>query len=87
MEIHSMIIVVRATFLKSNKTNIIHKFFWVSVCTGAKLLRIWYDEIDGYIKIQDRIRYLMLFDYGGSIKFVIRLNILQAKKVVLQIVR
>ena len=30
--------------------------------TGAKPLRIRYDEIDGFVKIQDRIRYLVLFD-------------------------
>ena len=45
-------------------------------CVGAKLLCIKYDERDGYIKIQDRIRYLALFDYGwfdiicGKIKYI-----------------
>ena len=30
--------------------------------TGAKRLRIRYDEIDGFIKIHNGIRYLVLFD-------------------------
>ena len=28
---------------------------------GAKLLRIWFEKIDGFIKIYDGIRYLVLF--------------------------
>ena len=28
---------------------------------GAKPLRIWFDKIDGFIKIYDGIRYLILF--------------------------
>ena len=30
---------------------------------GAKPLHIRFDKIDGFIKIHDRIRYLVLFDY------------------------
>ena len=32
--------------------------------TGAKPLRIGFDKIDGYIKIDEKIRYLVLFDHG-----------------------
>ena len=41
--------------------------------TGAKPLRIRFDEIDGLIKIYDRIRYLLLFDYEwfDKIKYLI----------------
>ena len=28
---------------------------------GAKPLRIWFEKIDGFVKIYDRIRYLALF--------------------------
>ena len=35
---------------------------------GAKLLRIKFDKIDGFIKIHDKIRYLILFDYSYSDK-------------------
>ena len=31
---------------------------------GAKPLHIRFDEIDGFIKINDKIRYLALFDYS-----------------------
>ena len=43
---------------------------------GAKPLRIMFDEIDRFVKIHIRIRYLALFDYGCVIKVVIGLNIL-----------
>ena len=38
---------------------------------GAKPLDIRFDEIDGFIKIHDGIRYLVLFDHGlfGKICF------------------
>ena len=38
---------------------------------GAKPLRIRFDEIDGFIKIYDGIRYLILFVHVGMMKFVI----------------
>ena len=50
--------------------------------TSAKLLRIRYDKIDGFIKIHNKIRHLVLFDdwcdsICDRIKYLIR------KKVVL----
>ena len=30
---------------------------------GEKPLRIWFNKIDGFIKIYDGIRYLVLFNY------------------------
>ena len=44
--------------------------------TGAKPLCIKLDQIDGFIKITVRIRYLVLLTIGGFIKFAIWLNIL-----------
>ena len=32
--------------------------------TGAKPLRFRFDKIDGFIKIHDKIRYLVLFDFS-----------------------
>ena len=32
--------------------------------TGAKPLRMRFDKIDGFIKIHDKIRYLVIFDYS-----------------------
>ena len=31
---------------------------------GAKPLRIKFNKVDGFIKVYDRIIYLVLFDYG-----------------------
>ena len=32
--------------------------------TGAKTLRIRFDKTDGFIKIYDKIRHLVIFDYS-----------------------
>ena len=48
---------------KSYKTyeNILIYDIWYKTFMGAKPLRIRFDEIDGFIKIYDGIRYLVLF--------------------------
>ena len=51
---------------------------------GAKPLGIRYDEIGAFIKIQDRIRYLVLFDYGWFDKICDKIKYLISKKVELQ---
>ena len=43
---------------------------------GSISLHIRFDEIDGFIKIYDRIRYLVFLVLVGKIKFTIELNIL-----------
>ena len=43
--------------------------------TAAKPLHIRFNKIDGLIKIQKKIRYLVLFYIVVLIKFVIKLNI------------
>ena len=52
-------------------TNFIHRFFQMNVydilyktSAGAKPLRFMFDKIDGFIKVHNRVRYLVLFDYG-----------------------
>ena len=42
---------------------------------GSIPLIISFDEIDGFIKTYDGIRYLLLFGLGGMMKFVIGLTI------------
>ena len=42
---------------------------------GSIPLIINFDEIDGFIKTYDEIRYLLLFGLGGMMKFVIGLSI------------
>ena len=42
---------------------------------GSIPLIISFDEIDGFIKTYDEIRYLSLFGLGGMMKFVIGLSI------------
>ena len=53
---------------------------------GTKPLRIRFHEMDGFIKIQDKIRYLVLFDYGHCDKICDKIKYLLIKKVVSQIV-
>ena len=43
---------------------------------GSILLRIMFDEINGFIKIYDEIRYLVIFDYGWFDKICDRIKYL-----------
>ena len=43
-------------------------------------MRIWFDKIDGYIKIHDKIRYLVLFDYGYCEKICDKIKYLISEK-------
>ena len=49
--------------------------------TGAKPLCIRCDKVDGFIKIQDRIRYLVLFDYGRFEKIHDNMKYLISEKI------
>ena len=54
---------------------------------GPKPLCIRFDEIDGFItSVDGKIKHLIFLIMDCLVKFVIRLNILEVKKVVLQIV-
>ena len=48
-------------YKEKNKNVLIYDISY-KTSTGAKPLRIRYDKIDGFIKIHNRIRYLVLFD-------------------------
>ena len=56
------------------------------ISTGAKLLRIRYDEIDGFIKIHNEIRYLVLFDCCWFDKICEKIKYFISEKMVLQVV-
>ena len=49
---------------------------------GLKALCIWFDKIDGFIKIYDGIRYSVLLSHSWYDKIFDRIK--QVKKVVLQ---
>ena len=55
-------------------------------CMGSVLLRIKFDEIHGFIKIYDAIRYLVLFGGGFYDEIFDRIKYLICKKYVLQLV-
>ena len=48
--------------------------------TGAKLLRIRFDQIDGFIKIHDKIRNLILFNYSYCDKICNKMKYLLSEK-------
>ena len=50
------------------------------ISTDAKPLRIKYGEIDGFIKINNGIRYLVLFDYSWLDKICDRIKYLISEK-------
>ena len=65
---------------KKNYENILIYDISYKTSTGAKPLRIMFDEIDGLIKIHNRIRYLVLFDYGWCDKICDRIKYLISEK-------
>ena len=53
---------------------------------GAKPLHIRFNETDGFIKIHNGIRWLILFDYEWFDKICNRIKYVISKKMVLQII-
>ena len=46
----------------------------LKIVNSIIILRVKFDKIDGFIKIQDRIRYLVLFNYGWFDKICNRIK-------------
>ena len=53
---------------------------------GTKPLRIRFDKIDGFIKIYNGIRYLVLYDYERYNAIYDRIRYLISEKMLLQMV-
>ena len=70
-------------YKENNENILIHEISYKS-STDAKPLLIRYDKIDGFIKIHNKIRYLVLFDWFD--KVYDRIKHLISENVVLQIV-
>ena len=47
----------------------------------AKPLRIWFDEVDGIIKIYDEIRYLKLFNSYNELYYRINSRIINSSPI------
>ena len=60
--------------------NIEHCPKLIEYALGAKPLRIWFDKIDGFIKIYDGIRYLVLFATERYNTIYDRINYLISEK-------
>ena len=72
---------------KEKNENILIYDISYKTSTGAKPLRIRYDKIDGFIKIHNKIRFLVLFDeWCDKICDRIKYLTYEQKKVVLLIV-
>ena len=61
-------ILLDETLYKENYENILIYNISYKTSTGAKPLRVKFDKIGRFIKIHDKIRYLVLFDYSGCDK-------------------
>ena len=61
---HSSNVLLDEKLYKENYENILVHNISYKTSTGAKPLRIMFDKIDGFIKIRDGIRCLVLFDFG-----------------------
>ena len=51
---------------KENHENILIDDFSYKTLTNAKRLRFMFDKVDEFIKIHNRVRYLILFDQFSS---------------------
>ena len=60
--------------MKSDTKIIWFKAFHIKTLFGSKPLRIRFDEVDGFIKVYDGIRYLALFslETHGTYNNIIR---------------
>ena len=72
----SDILLVEKLYKEGNQNILVYDISYKTL-TSAKPLRTRFDKIDGFIKIHDKIRYLVLFDYSycdricDNIKYVI----------------
>ena len=76
-EIYSSDILLDKKLYKESYENIL---ICDKTSTSAKPLRNMFDETDGFIKIYDGIRYLVLFDYGCCDKICDRIKYLISEK-------
>ena len=63
-DIYSRDILLDEKLYEENRENILIFDISYKTSTGAKLLRFLFDKIDGFVKVYNRITYLVLFDYG-----------------------
>ena len=76
-DIYSSGIFLDEKLCKENHKNILIYDISCKTLTGVKSLRFMFDKIDGFIKVHNRIIYLILFDCGwcdkicDSIKYLI----------------
>ena len=57
----SSILLDEKLYKQKNKNILVYDISY-KTSTGAKPLRIRFDKIDGFVKIHNKIRYLVLFD-------------------------
>ena len=73
-------------YIKKNTRNILIYDISYKTSTGEKPLRIRFNKVDGFIKFTTELDILCYLIIVIVIKFVIGLNVLWMKRVVLQIV-
>ena len=77
---YSTDILLDETLYKENQEMILIYDISYKTSAGAKRLRIRLDKIDAFIKIHDRIRYLVLFDYSYCDKICVKIRYLLIEK-------
>ena len=84
-DIYSSDILLDEKLYKENHKNILIYDISYKTSTGAKPLRFMVDKIEAFLKVHNRIRYLVLFDYGWCDEICNNIKYLTSEKVVLQI--
>ena len=79
-DIYSTNILLDENLYKENHKNILICDISYKTSAGSKSLRIRFDKVDGFIKIHDKFRYLVLFDYGYYDKICDKIEYLVSEK-------
>ena len=78
--IYSIDILLDEKLYKEKYENILIYDISYKTSTGAKPLRIRFDKIDGFIKIHDKIRSLVLFDHSYCDEICDKMKYLKSEK-------
>ena len=68
------------SYIKKKKENILIYEISYKTSAGAKLLCIRFDKVGGFIKLHDKVRYLVLFDYSYCDKLCDKFKCLISEK-------
>ena len=81
IEISILLILYKTkSYIKKKNENVLIYDIWYKTSAGAKPLRIRFDKVGGFIKLHDKVRYLVLFDHSYCDKLCDKFKYLISEK-------